>query len=131
VLLACCIIGSALILATGPSVAGSPVNTLGGVAIMGYDPVAYFTESRAVKGSPDLAYDWLGATWNFAKPEHKALFAIDPVHYAPQYGGYCAVATANGGTKVNIDPQAWRIIDDKLYLFNDKAARPTGKRTTR
>jgi hypothetical protein len=121
VLLACCIITSALTLASGPSIAGSPVNTgsIGGIAIMGYDPVAYFTEGRAVKGSPEVAYDWLGATWNFVNPQHKELFADDPVRYAPQYGGYCAVGTAYGST-VSIDPDAWRIINGKLYLFGGK-----------
>jgi hypothetical protein len=122
ILLACCVFGAVLMLAASPSIAGSPVNagSMGGIAIMGYDAVAYFTEGRAVKGLPDHAFVWLGATWNFANSEHERLFAGDPVRYAPQYGGYCAIATANGGSKVSIDPEAWRIINGKLYLFNDK-----------
>jgi hypothetical protein len=112
-----------LALAHGPSLAGTSVNTgyFGGVAIMGYDPVAYFTEGRPVKGTPGIAYDWLGATWNFAKPEHKELFVSDPVRYAPQYGGYCASGMANSESTANIDPGAWRIVNGKLYLHYDKA----------
>ena len=63
---------------------------LGGIAIQGYDPVAYFTDGQAVKGSDAFAYEWLGAIWHFASAEHRDLFAADPVRYAPQFGGYCA-----------------------------------------
>jgi hypothetical protein len=75
ILLACCLLGSVLMLVASPSIAGSSVNTgsMGGIAIMGYDPVAYFTEGRAVKGLPDHALVWLGATWNFANSEHEQL----------------------------------------------------------
>lgn len=108
----------ALALSPVPSFADSPVNTgyFGGVAIMGYDTVAYFTEGKAVKGSADLAHDWLGATWNFATAEHKELFSRDPDKYAPQYGGFCALGAAFGESTSNIDPEAWQIIDGKLYL---------------
>ena len=103
--------------------ADDKVNTgyFGGVAIMGYDPVAYFTESRAVKGSPDFSQEFLGETWQFASAEHMDMFAADPVQYAPQYGGYCAgellYADVSTGITSNIDPEAWRIVDGKLYLF--------------
>jgi YHS domain-containing protein len=96
--------GSALLSAgfaiiADPSLAGNSVNTgyFGGVAIMGYDPVAYFTEGRAVRGVPDHAYSWLGTTWHFATPDHKELFARDPTKYAPQYGGYCSLGVAYDG----------------------------------
>jgi len=66
-----------------------PVNmTSEGVAIKGYDPVAYFTDGGPVKGSPDLQYEWHGAKWRFASREHLQLFRENPEKYAPQYGGY-------------------------------------------
>ncbi len=107
-----------------PAMAGSSVNTgyFGGVAIGGYDPVAYFTDSRAVKGSEAYAYVWLGTPWHFANDQHRELFKSDPIKYAPQYGGYCAGEVAgSGSTTVNIDPEAFKIIDGKLYLTYDKA----------
>jgi YHS domain-containing protein len=113
------------ILAVHSAVAGGKVNTgyFGGVAIGGYDTVAYFAESRAVKGSPDLRYEFLGETWYFSKPEHRDAFAANPVAYAPQYGGFCAgevlYADVSTGVTTNIDPETWRIIDGKLYLFYD------------
>jgi YHS domain-containing protein len=78
--------------------AGSSINTgyFGGVAIEGYDTVAYFTDGKATRGSEEFAYDWLGVTWLFANAEHRDLFAEQPVQYAPQYGGHCAMGTAFG-----------------------------------
>ena len=77
---------------TRPALADESVNTgyFGGVAIMGYDPVAYFTDDKAVKGSEKYSYDWLGTPWHFASKEHREMFMSEPVKYAPQYGGYCA-----------------------------------------
>jgi YHS domain-containing protein len=86
-----------------------------GTAIEGYDPVAYFEQGRPVEGDGDYAHEWMGATWYFASAENRDLFAADPEKYAPQYGGYCAWAVANGYT-AKIDPQAWAVVDDKLYL---------------
>ena len=104
------------------SVNASEVNTgyFGEVAIKGYDPVAYFTEKKAVLGSDEISHRWLGAVWNFSSEQHKSLFADNPVKYAPQYGGYCAGGIAYGDITVNIDPEAWRIIEDKLYLNYDQ-----------
>lgn len=110
----------------GSVAADGSVNTgyFGGVAIMGYDPVAYFTESRAVKGSAQFSQEFLGETWHFASDEHRDMFAANPAKYAPQYGGYCAgemlFADVTTGVTTNVDPEAWRIIDGKLYLFYDK-----------
>ena len=101
-------------------------NTWGGdgPAIQGFDPVAYFTMERAVKGSEEFAHEWLGAKWLFVNAEHRELFAADPIKYAPQHGGYCAVGASSGGT-YRADPEAWRISDGKLYLFysDDTASR--------
>jgi YHS domain-containing protein len=108
-----------------PAAAGTVVNTgyFGGVAIEGYDPVAYFTDGRATKGSEEFTYDWLGATWHFANAEHRELFTSKPVRYAPQYGGHCALGTAFGESTANIDPEAWSIVDGKLYLQYSQGAR--------
>jgi YHS domain-containing protein len=104
--------------------AGSEVNTgyFGKVAIMGYDTVAYFAMSDAVKGSEDHAFDWLGATWLFANENHRQTFMANPIKYAPQYGGLCALGVAYGEVTRNIDPKAWSIIKGKLYLNFDKGA---------
>ena len=108
------------LLCAGSAFAVSPVNKtlLGGVAIKGYDPVAYFTDSKPVKGSKDFRYDWQGATWQFASAEHRDLFTKEPEKYAPQYGGYCAWAVSQGNT-AGIDPDAWKIVGGKLYLNYD------------
>jgi YHS domain-containing protein len=105
--------------------AGSSVNTsyFDGVAIEGYDTVAYFTDGKATKGSEEFAYDWLGATWYFANAEHRDQFAEKPVQYAPQYGGHCALGTAFGESTANIDPEAWAIVNGKLYLQYSKGGR--------
>ena len=109
-----------LVLALGglqPASAEGVVNASSwtGTAIEGYDPVAYFEEGKPVEGDSDHAHEWMGATWYFASAENRDLFAADPEKYAPQYGGYCAWAVSNGYT-AKIDPQAWSVVDDKLYL---------------
>lgn len=110
--------------------AGGSVNTgyFGGVAIEGYDTVAYFKDGQPTKGSEEFAYDWLGATWLFASAEHRDLFAEQPVSYAPQYGGHCALGTAFGESTANIDPEAWSIVDGKLYLQYSKGGREEWER---
>lgn len=103
--------------APGPACAKDLINQpFGGIAIQGYDPVAYFTDGQAVKGSDEFAYEWLGAVWHFASAEHREIFAADPVKYAPQYGGYCASAMV-GGEAATASAEDWRIVDGKLYLF--------------
>ena len=114
----------ALVSLTQPGTAEEFVNTgyFGNVAIKGYDPVAYFTQNDAVKGSEQFSYRWLGATWYFASAENRDLFAREPVKYAPQYGGHCADGVSFGTITTNIDPNAWRIIEGKLYLSYDPGA---------
>jgi YHS domain-containing protein len=104
-----------------PATAGGVVNasSFTGTAIEGYDPVAYFTEGRPVEGESGFAHDWVDATWYFATAENRDQFAADPDRYAPQYGGYCAWAVAHGYT-AKIDPEAWKIVDGKLYLNYSK-----------
>ncbi len=90
-------------------------NFWGEVAIKGYDPVAYFVAGASQKGSEEFAYEWLGATWHFASAAHRDLFIEDPIRYAPQYGGYCSYGLTTGATD-STDPEAWLILDGKLYL---------------
>jgi YHS domain-containing protein len=98
----------------------APVNmTTDGVALKGYDPVAYFTQNRPVQGNAEFEYLWNGAKWHFASQEHRDLFRADPEKYAPRYGGYCAYAVSQGKT-ADIDPDAWTIFEGKLYLNLDK-----------
>jgi len=91
------------------------VFTDGGSAIRGYDPVAYFTDAKPVKGSDKFTHAWKGASWRFASAENRDRFAADPEKYAPRYGGWCAWGVA-GGYKASIDPEAWSIVDGRLYL---------------
>ncbi len=101
--------------------AGAAVNAgkLDGVAIKGYDTVAYFTDGRPIKGSPDISYRWLGESWYFASAEHRSLFAGNPIRYAPQFGGFCALGISKGHVDPEVRPDiAWRILDGKLYLFS-------------
>jgi len=90
-----------------------------GVAIRGYDPVAYFTDATPTRGSEEFTHRWAGAEWRFASAEHRDLFANDPEAYAPQFGGNCAVGAATGH-RINASPKRWRIEDNgRLYLNKD------------
>ncbi len=84
-------------------------------AIKGYDAVAYFTQGEPVEGRDEFTYEYMGAEWKFSSQEHLNMFRADPDAYAPQYGGYCAFAVANGDT-ASADPELWTIHDGKLYL---------------
>lgn len=87
-----------------------------GPALQGYDPVAYFTIGKPMKGVEAFTYEWLGANWHFVNAEHRDLFAAEPTKYAPQHGGYCSVGATSGGT-YTANPESWRIVDGRLYLF--------------
>jgi YHS domain-containing protein len=90
-----------------------------GVAIKGYDPVAYFTENRAVKGKSEFAYNWNEARWYFSKAENRDLFAANPKKYTPYHGGFCAVSLLAGKVAAE-NPEEWKIINGKLYLGLEK-----------
>lgn len=91
-----------------------------GKAIKGYDPVAYFTESKPVQGDPKVSYNYQGANWYFASSTNRDAFKANPEKYAPQYGGYCAFGTSKG-YKAPTEADAFTIVDDKLYLnYNTK-----------
>lgn len=110
----------ALVLSMSVSViAGSKSQTNSnwrGLAIHGYDPVAYFADGKPVEGKSEFQIKWKGATWRFASAEHREMFKADPEKYAPKYGGYCAWAVAHGST-ADVDPKnAWKISEGNLYL---------------
>jgi YHS domain-containing protein len=91
-----------------------------GIAIKGYDPVAYFTQNAAVKGSSDQAVFFQGVTYYFSSAANKDAFKQNPAKYEPQYGGWCAYAMGANGEKVNIDPETFKILNGKLYLFYNR-----------
>ena len=95
-----------------------------GLAIKGYDTVAYFTEAKALIGSEDFQYLWRDGKWNFTSAKHRAMFIANPEKYAPQFGAYCALGVSMNAA-VEADPEAWTIVDGKLYMnysleFRDK-----------
>ncbi|MDP3857507.1 MAG: YHS domain-containing (seleno)protein [Stagnimonas sp.] len=123
-LIAAILLGLAL---AGTAYAAPAVNTLKrglisdsatGVAINGYDTVAYFTDGKPVKGSEAFTYSWNGAQWQFASKAHLDLFKAAPEKYAPQYGGYCAYGVSQGYL-VSIEPEQFTVLDGKLYLNYD------------
>jgi|SRR5689334_6062295 len=91
-----------------------------GIAINGYDPVAYFKKGAAVKGKSELAVFDRGVTYHFSSVENKEEFKKSPSSYEPQYGGWCAYAMGKDGSKVEVDPATFKIIDGKLYLYYNK-----------
>ncbi|MDI9861752.1 YHS domain-containing (seleno)protein [Flectobacillus roseus] len=86
-----------------------------GIAIRGYDPVAYFKQSKPVKGQETISHDWNGVKWLFSSEENKEDFKANPEKFAPQFGGYCAYGLSENH-KSPTEPEAFTIVDDKLYL---------------
>lgn len=113
-----------LILSGCTSVSSKPTFQTDSGAIRGYDTVAYFTEKRAVPGSPEFSLEHNGATWYFSSKNNLEMFKNNPEKYSPQYGGYCAYAMSKGFV-VSSDPEAYTIVDDKLYLNYSLAVRET------
>lgn len=91
-----------------------------GLAIEGYDPVAYFTDHKAVEGKKEISTHYNGITYRFSSAKNRDLFNADPAKYEPQYGGWCAYAMGAAGEKVEIDPETFKVLDGKLYLFYNK-----------
>lgn len=90
-----------------------------GIAIDGYDPVAYFEQSEATLGSIDYTSTYEGLTYQFSSSENKSLFDEEPQSYIPSYGGWCAYAIAETSTKMEPDPTMWKIQEGELLLFYD------------
>lgn len=91
-----------------------------GLGIQGYDPVAYFTEGKAVKGSKEHAVYHQGVTYYFTTAQHAEAFKKAPAQYEPQYGGWCAYAMGTKGEKVPVDPKTFKMLNGKLYLFYNR-----------
>jgi YHS domain-containing protein len=95
------------------------------IAIKGYDTVAYFTDGKAIKGSSQFEYVYGDATWRFSNAAHREMFIADPDRYMPQYGAYCAACVATKACAAAFpnhpaDPEAWTIVDGRLYMVGDK-----------
>lgn len=100
----------------------SPVNVdTAGIALQGYDPVAYFTDGKPTKGQPEYSAQHAGATYHFASAAHRDAFLQEPAKYAPAFGGFCAMGVVME-KKLDGDPSLWRIVDGKLYLNVNEAA---------
>ena len=90
-----------------------------GLALRGFDAVAYFAVDNAVKGDAKYEYVWNGAKWLFSSEENMRKFQASPEAYAPQFGGYCSFAVSEGYT-ADADPEAWKVVDGKLYMNYNK-----------
>ena len=97
-------------------------NTSSGLALKGYDPVAYFNSKQPTQGTSDYSHEWGGVTWQFSSGKNRDLFSNSPDAYAPQYGGFCSFAVSKGFT-ADISPDAWHIENGKLYVFSDQNVR--------
>lgn len=120
-------VAASLFVACQSASAGSFINTNGsgeGIAINGFDTVAFFTENKAVKGKSEFTLEWQGAKWRFASEQNLNLFKENPEKYAPQYGGNCAMGMAAGYISKKPANGLFEIVDGKLYLF------PDGNRST-
>jgi len=91
-----------------------------GLAIQGYDPVAYFKMNKAVEGKKEFMTQVNGAVYRFASKQNRDEFVANPARYEPQYGGWCAFAMGKKGEKVEVDPETFKIVDGRLYLFYNK-----------
>ena len=98
-----------------------------GLAVQGYDVVAYFSEAKAVKGIPAYTVFHQGVKYRFSSVANKDEFKKNPAKYEPQYGGWCAFAMGDVGKKVEIDPETFKIVNGKLYLFYNKGFNNTLK----
>lgn len=119
--------GAALIVARPLHAAGggnTRINTLAGgrLAIHGYDTVAYFTDGAHRAGRADITGEHAAAVWRFASEPNLSRFLTSPERYVPAYGGYCAYGVSQGYL-VKIDPEAWTILGDRLYLNYDLSVR--------
>lgn len=100
-----------------PAIRKQQFNLDNGIAIQGYDAVAYFTQNKAVKGSAANTVNYKNVTYRFASAANLKAFQENPDKYEPQYGGWCAYAMGANGEKVEVDPETFKIKDGKLFLF--------------
>lgn len=95
-------------------------NLKDGIAIQGYDPVAYLKQNKAAKGNKDISVYHQGGTYYFSSVENKEEFKKNAAKYEPEYGGWCAYTMGSSGEKATIDPATFKIVNEKLYLFCNK-----------
>ncbi len=114
------VMGTTCLSQDGTGIRKKNFNLADGIAIKGYDPVTYFTKNKAVKGSKNNAVSHQGVLYYFSSVENKELFKANPFKYEPEYGGWCAYAMGDNGEKVNIDPETFKIVNGKLYLFYNR-----------
>ena len=119
-----CLTGMILLLQSMAFAVAIPSVTNSLVGIQGYDPVAYFTDNKPMKGNGNSFATFNGVTYLFTNNKNRNLFTQNPQKYIPAYGGFCAFAVAQG-IKVAIDPNAWKIVDGKLYLNLNKTVQKT------
>jgi YHS domain-containing protein len=106
-----------------PSFAADTVNVdEDGIILGGYDAVAYFTEGKPVEGKSRFTHSWNGAVYRFANADNLEMFKADPERYAPAYGGYCSYGV-RVGKKLAMDPTAWEVVDDRLFVQLDRGTR--------
>ena len=115
-LFTCMMFTAFLVHAQDATLRKSNFNLTDGVAIKGWDPVSYFA-NKPVKGSAHFALAYDGITYYFSSDANRELFKKSPTKYEPQYGGWCAYAMGKDGTKVEVDPETFKIINGKLFLF--------------
>lgn len=114
------VVAAAGFFAFSPKAAISDYNVdAANVAIHGYDTVAYFTDGKPTKGDSEFEHVWEDARWQFASATNRDLFVTNPERYAPKFGGYCAAGVALG-EYADADPEAWSIVDGKLYMISSK-----------
>ena len=125
-----------LFLLAGPLHAGvpgsaSPINVdAQGLALRGFDPVAYFEDGKPTRGAENFSASFDGARYLFASESHRKLFLENPKKYLPEYGGFCAVGTSFG-EKVDVDPETGKIVNGKLYVNNGPKAQEIFDHDTR
>jgi YHS domain-containing protein len=122
-----CLTFVAVLFVLNSSLAQREVFSKSNQAIQGFDPVAYFKEAKPVKGKSEFSYAWKGSTWYFSNQENLNDFKANPDKFAPQFGGYCAYGVADGH-KASTSPDAWTVVNGKLYLNYDKDVRELWKK---
>src|SRR5260370_5854411 len=115
------------ILALSAAASAAAINQTEGVALKGYDPVAYFTQNKAGQGSDQFTTQYQGATYKFESAANRDAFVANPTKYAPQYGGYCAWGVAHGA-KADVEPDSFTVVDGKVYMNYNKTVRFLWKR---
>ncbi len=119
-LMAFCIFSLSVVAQDAGTLRKKHFNLESGLAIKGYDPVAYFAQNKAVQGKKELAVSYQGILYYFSSEANKEAFKAAPFKYEPEYGGWCAYAMGQNGEKVTVDPETFKILNGRLYLFYNR-----------